>query len=509
MRRSCLLIVALSAWGFSGCQPETTEAESSSLGDSLAKTHCVTCHAYPEPKLLDSATWARYVLPRMGYMLGIYDAENPRASLLEDGPGGARVARAGLYPEKPVLDAEGWAAIRAFYLREAPRQLPQADSLVLSAQAPPFRVKGPRLRLSPPSTTLIRMQDTSGRFFVGDANTRALYVFDRNLQMQGAANVPEGAVWMVESEDELFLLAMGSFSPTDAPSGLLMSLPARPGGQTRVLIDSLQRPVHLARADFNQDGRADLIICEFGKWTGRLAWWEQLADGSYRPHPLRQTPGAIKSQVADLNRDRKPDIVALFGQGKEEIVAFLNEGKGRFRTQSLLAFPASYGSSYLQLVDWDRDGRQDLLYCAGDNADYPPVYKPYHGIYLFLQKEDLQFEPHFHLPYPGAYQARPIDFDEDGDLDLAAISFFPDFGEQPNRGFLYLENDGADQFTAHLLPQALAGRWLVLDAGDLDGDRDVDLLLGSLAFEVVPPNGLVEQWTRQGIPFLLLENTLR
>jgi hypothetical protein len=45
-----------------------------------------------------------------------------------------------------------------------------------------------------------------------------------------------------------------------------------------------------------------------------------------------------------------------------------------------------------------------------------------------------------------------------------------------------------------------------MDAADADNDGDVDLVLGSLAFEVVPANGLLEQWTNDGIPFVVLKN---
>ena len=41
---------------------------------------------------------------------------------------------------------------------------------------------------------------------------------------------------------------------------------------------------------------------------------------------------------------------------------------------------------------------------------------------------------------------------------------------------------------------------------DFDQDGDIDLLLGSLAFEVVPPMGLVDKWVEKGLPFVLLEN---
>lgn len=36
-------------------------------GEQLSKSYCIACHAYPDPGLLDRATWEKHVLPRMGY----------------------------------------------------------------------------------------------------------------------------------------------------------------------------------------------------------------------------------------------------------------------------------------------------------------------------------------------------------------------------------------------------------------------------------------------------------
>jgi hypothetical protein len=106
---------------------------------------------------------------------------------------------------------------------------------------------------------------------------------------------------------------------------------------------------------------------------------------------------------------------------------------------------------------------------------------------------------------PGAYAAIPADFDADGDFDIAAISFFPDYKNQ-GPSFLYIENQGDQNYIPSTIKDQHLGRWIVMDAADADNDGDVDLVLGSLAFEVVPANGLLEQWTNDGIPFVVLEN---
>jgi len=40
-------------------------------GEQLAKTYCTSCHLFPDPSLLDTNTWEKYILPAMGRQLGI------------------------------------------------------------------------------------------------------------------------------------------------------------------------------------------------------------------------------------------------------------------------------------------------------------------------------------------------------------------------------------------------------------------------------------------------------
>ena len=45
-----------------------------------------------------------------------------------------------------------------------------------------------------------------------------------------------------------------------------------------------------------------------------------------------------------------------------------------------------------------------------------------------------------------------------------------------------------------------------MDCADRDRDGDLDLVLGSLAFEVIPDNGEVQKWVSNGIGYVVLEN---
>jgi len=104
----------------------------------------------------------------------------------------------------------------------------------------------------------------------------------------------------------------------------------------------------------------------------------------------------------------------------------------------------------------------------------------------------------------GASEVKAQDFDGDGDMDLAAISFFPDFNHQPN-GFLYFENNG-NGFDVQTTPLSQSGRWLRMEAADIDQDGDQDLLLGALNFQPLVPDSTFSRWKETGSAILILRN---
>jgi hypothetical protein len=132
------------------------------------------------------------------------------------------------------------------------------------------------------------------------------------------------------------------------------------------------------------------------------------------------------------------------------------------------------------LQDFNDDGQMDILTVNGDNVDSDPynTLKNFHGIRIYLNRGDLRFEEAYFYPMYGAFGARAADFDNDGDLDIAAISFYPDFEQEQRESFVYLQNDGAMEFSAYSRPELVNGRWMTIGVGDLDGDADTDIVLG-------------------------------
>lgn len=471
---------------------------SEEAGNALAGKYCGACHQVPDPDILPRHGWEE-ILPQMAAKMGIYitPAALEHRQLLDAN---------GLSPESPVLTAAEWLQIRNYYLEMSPdtmdlRPTPIAGEAISWLRPVPLLVGE-----SVPAASLAAF--SNDYIYYGDAVNRTLYEFNpadsiaREFPLDGA---PSG---ITDSHGELQVLTMGNIHPNDLYKGKLYQITQ---DSVSVLIDSLARPVHVASADLNGNGLEDYVISGFGYLKGDLSWYEQLTDGSFRKHLLRALPGAIRTEITDLNGDGHLDILALMAQGDEGFFLYEGNGRGKFSERRLLSFHPSYGSSYFELADMNGDDRPDIVYTNGDNGDYAkPILKPYHGVHVFLQEDDLRFSKAAFVPVNGPFKAMVEDYNLDGYPDIACISYFPDYENTPEEGFLMLLNQGPDtlSFQARTHPAALYGKWLTADRADYDNDGDIDILLGNgPIMSLYVPDSLKLLWKKKPVTLLLLKNT--
>lgn len=112
----------------------------------------------------------------------------------------------------------------------------------------------------------------------------------------------------------------------------------------------------------------------------------------------------------------------------------------------------------------------------------------------------------------GATRVVARDFDQDGDIDFGLLSTFPDYKNPAEPPFIYLENKNASAFTFEnsTLKESNYGRWLLMDAGDVDGDGDEDIILSSFLYSFTPvPIEKIDLWREKGIDIMILENNLK
>lgn len=485
----------------------TNHLEMGSDGLSLAKTFCSSCHLFPEPDLLDKKTWREGTLPRMKIRMGLDPAQ------IEQHPEAKFLKASGVFPTLPMIPAEQFKLIERYYLSTAPEKaLPQDPRPEIKMGLKLFAPERPRFKRPTPATTMVSINPKSKRIYMGDAETKSFDILDSDGNLLNSINVGNIPVAVTETDQGFYLTLIGHFLPSDDPKGELVFLERTPSGfqPPKIVLKDLPRPTDTEFADLNGDGKTDFVISMFGNNVGRLSWFENIGKDSYKEHVLIPKAGAIRTVIRDFNNDGTPDIAVLVAQELESLFLLLNDGKGNFKTETVFQKPPIYGHSYFEVADFNKDGRPDFLVTNGDNGEYASPNKKYHGIRIYLNKGGNHFEESFFYPLHGAYKAVARDFDGDGDLDIAAISFFPDYDNSPQESFVYLENLGGMKFSASTFQQFFTGRWLTMDAQDLDGDGDIDIVLGSyIRGPSEVPQALVDVWDKVGPSVLVLKNKLR
>jgi hypothetical protein len=447
-------------------------------GKQLAEKYCQSCHLLPDPSLLDAGTWDDGVLPNMGPWLGIFSHQYRRYPVFAD---------SSLYPSQPILSGAEWQHIINYYTATAPDSLPpQQRPFPIGTTLPLFEIQQPVYRATAPAVCFVAIDTTRfpANLVIADYGRRHIYRLDASLEVIDSIYAGGAVVDMHFTRNAVAMLDIGEMVPNNGRLGKIKSIQQEQHGafitDTVPVIRNLARPVCMEIADLDVDGRPDYVVGEFGFLTGALSWYRNAGNNQWERRVLRTLPGAMQIVVHDYNRDQLPDLWVLFAQGEEGVFLYTNRGNGRFEEQQVLRLPPSYGSTFFELVDFNGDGYGDIVYTCGDNADFSPVLKPYHGVYIFLNDGSNHFTQHFFYPANGCYKALARDYDADGDLDIATISFFADYVRQPEESFVYLENRG-DSWRAYTFPQSVRGRWLTMEAGDLDGDGRIDLVLGNFS----------------------------
>jgi hypothetical protein len=477
-------------------------------GEKLARTYCQSCHLFPEPGLLDKASWTNGVLPDMAAWVGL------KAPALERMPNGKIVPDSNVFPPTPLLSQQEWNNIVTYYAQAAPEQL--RDSVprpVYERETKQFRVKDLPYKRRVPMTLMVDIDAATRRLYIGDAMTHTLEALDSTGQRVFAVEFDSGPISILPRGESLDVALVGRLFPSDLLRGKVLRLhPAADGMKIDKVLGDLRRPAHITAADLNGDGREDFVVCEFGNRKGKVSWFEGQNSGTFVEHVLLDRAGGIRSETHDVNNDGRRDIFVLMGQAWEGLYLFTNEGNGRFAQRAILEQHPAFGYSYFETIDFDRDGDLDLLTANGDNGESAAPAKPYHGIRIYLNDGKNHFTERWFFPLHGAYGARAADFDLDGDMDVAAISYFPDFQNSPEEGFVYLENKGNFEFRPATIPQHADGRWMSIDAGDLDGDGDIDIVIGSLVLgptSIPIPAKIEDRWKGGAPAVLVLENTAK
>ncbi|MEZ6053370.1 MAG: VCBS repeat-containing protein [Planctomycetaceae bacterium] len=170
--------------------------------------------------------------------------------------------------------------------------------------------------------------------------------------------------------------------------------------------------------------------------------------------------------AADIDADGDLDLTSADYTPHNRLYLFENDGQGSFQRHIIQQDDPERLERHL-VGDVDGDGDLDVV-----------IVKNLRGHLLWFENDgspmdDVLWQRHVvTTELPGAYDVALADFDQDGDLDVAASSWV--LGNQ----FAWFENDGSPgdgEWQKHMI-EADVPETRTIRAADFDGDGDADLL---------------------------------
>ena len=218
----------------------------------------------------------------------------------------------------------------------------------------------------------------------------------------------------------------------------------------------------IAAVDLDGDGLADLVVGSTGNYSpllnGGYGVLINKGNGTFDAPTFVSLSGEgiIAMAMADVNHDNKPDLIALEqgpAGGNLKLGIFLGDGHGAFTAKKTYAL--STIAYNILVADVDGNGHPDVILSNGT---------------VYLGNGDGTFKIGKAIPLPSTTVSLvAADFNHDTKVDLAVVTYTDQVG-------VFLGN-GNGTFQS---PAWYSGVYQgdVVTAADLDGDGNLDLILG-------------------------------
>jgi len=249
-------------------------------------------------------------------------------------------------------------------------------------------------------------------------------------------------------------------------------------------------PVAIDHGDVDGDGDVDVVAARFYHFQGGLAVLRNNGDGSYAAEELYNLPTQLPCgdvALADIDGDGDLDAICSVpgNSGVDSRIAlWRNNGDGTFGAHRF--FNAGPGPMGIVIADFNGDGFPDVAtadngYVAGDDSTISILR---HNGLSGAQAGFLA--PVSFAVGDNCLQLDAGDIDGDGDLDLAVGRTSYAGGDN---GINVLQNDGSANFTVIASFAAWPGAYrssAAVKFDDIDNDGDLDLVTGGA--DVNTPN---------------------
>ncbi|MFQ5609150.1 MAG: FG-GAP repeat domain-containing protein [Woeseiaceae bacterium] len=450
-------------------------------------------------------------------------------------------------PAEPLMSKDEWLRMREYYLSNSRPWTEMEKQEPKPPVSDTFEAVVPNLDLEPNALVIATLVDPGrGRIYVGRSvvddwvgggerregfeDWDDMVVFDLESGDRIAeTRLGSDAIDMALTETGMRLVEHGRFPMSRVGIARISDWEFEGGeSRARMLVNGKQRFVQHHNHDMNGDGLVDIVANAFGDGIFDDAkseltifyqtpefeklWQDAPAEippgvleGALRESILSRDGGMIGSTIADFDGDGDPDIAAVVAQGHQELQLYINNGDETYTKLVIDENTPSWGGNSLRAADFDGDGDPDLVVINGDNVagngviNVVPAPRPQHGIRVWRNDGNLKFSMQYYRRMHGAIRSVVHDFDDDGDMDIAAIALFPQWTYDEPETFVYLENQGGFRFEPQSVPREFFGVWASIEAADVNGDDKTDIVLGLGNYpELVPPDWITGHKAMEG-----------
>ncbi|MEH1771542.1 beta strand repeat-containing protein [Nostoc sp.] len=221
-------------------------------------------------------------------------------------------------------------------------------------------------------------------------------------------------------------------------------------------------PYSIAVADFDKDGKLDLVTANNSSSNISVLFGDEKATGGFGPainFALPSGSSPISVVVGDFNKDGKPDIVTA-NNASQNVSVLLGDGDGGFATAKNFKVPSRPTS--VTVGDFNGDGKSDLAVTSSYFNNVSILLGKGDGTFNSATQFDVGTNPH---------SVTVGDFNKDSKLDLAMAN-----SDSNNVSVLLGNGDGtfkpATNFNVGLNPVSVT-------VIDFNGDGKSDLAVAN------------------------------